>query len=176
MTTRIRTLLGSILLLMATMAAAQTVHVTVPFPFVAGSKNLPAGDYTIELNRRKGAMILRSEDRSGKSVMMLANNSDWARNPDKTYAIFQRYGAHYFLAEAPARPSFGETWNENWRASTPRLKWPESKLDSRLGESAIDESLVASSSAMPAGNSIDSRFMPHLRSRSVKCARIGFSG
>ena len=53
MTTRIRTLLGSILLLMATMASAQTVRVTVPFSFVAGSKNLPAGDYTIELNREK---------------------------------------------------------------------------------------------------------------------------
>ncbi len=99
MTTRIRTLLGSILLLMVTMASAQKVQFTVPFSFVAGSTNLPAGDYTIELNRRKGAMILSSEERSGKSVMMLANNSDWTRNPDKTYAIFQRYGAHYFLAE-----------------------------------------------------------------------------
>jgi len=99
MTTRIRTLLGSILLLMATMASAQTVHFTVPFPFVAESKNLPAGNYIIELKRTTGAMILRSEDRSGKSIMMLANNSDWARNPNKTYAIFQRYGAQYFLAE-----------------------------------------------------------------------------
>jgi hypothetical protein len=99
MTTRITTLLGSILLLMATMASAQTVHCTVPFSFVAGSTNLPAGDYTIELNRRNGAMILRSEDRSGKSIVMLANNNDWARSRDKTYAIFQRYGAHYFLAE-----------------------------------------------------------------------------
>ena len=99
MTTRIRTLLGSILLLMATMASAQTVHFTVPFSFVAGSNNLPAGDYAIELNRVGGSMIVRSEDRSGNSVMMLANNADWARNPDKTYAIFQRYGAHYVLAE-----------------------------------------------------------------------------
>jgi hypothetical protein len=81
------------------MASAQTVHFTVPFSFVAGSNNLPAGDYAIELNRTKGAMFLRAEDRSGKSIMMLANNSDWTRNPDKTYAIFQRYGAHYFLAE-----------------------------------------------------------------------------
>ena len=99
MTTRVRTLLGSILLLMATMASAQTVHFTVPFSFVAGSKNLPAGNYIFELNRENNTMTLLSEDRSGKSVMMLANNSDWARNPDKTYAIFQRYGAHYFLAE-----------------------------------------------------------------------------
>ena len=98
MTTRIRTLLGSIVLLMATMASAQTVHVTVPFSFVAGSRNLPAGDYTIELNREKDRMIIRSEERSGNNAVMLARNSEWAPNPDKTYAIFQRYGAHYFLA------------------------------------------------------------------------------
>jgi len=57
MTTRIGTRLGSILLLMAAMASAQTVQrvtVTVPFSFVAGSHNLPAGDYTIELNHEKG--------------------------------------------------------------------------------------------------------------------------
>ena len=108
MTTRIRTLLGSILLLMATMASAQTVHITVPFSFVAGSKNLPAGDYTIELNRAKGAMFLRSEDRSGNNALMLANNSESARNPDKTYAIFQRYGAHYFLASV-WREGVGQT-------------------------------------------------------------------
>jgi len=108
MTTRIRTLLGSSLLLMATMASAQTVHITVPFSFVAGSKNLPAGDYTIELNRAKGAMFLRSEDRSGNNALMLANNSESARNPDKTYAIFQRYGAHYFLASV-WREGVGQT-------------------------------------------------------------------
>ena len=99
MTTRIRTLFGSILLLMATMASAQTVHFTVPFSFVAGSKNLPAGNYIFELNRENNTLILLSEDRSGNNALMLANNSESARNPDETYAIFQRYGAHYFLAE-----------------------------------------------------------------------------
>ena len=98
MTTQIRTLLGSILLLMATMASAQTVQVTVPFSFVAGSHNLPAGDYTIELNPEKDTMILRSGDRSGNNAVMLARNSERADNLDRSYAIFQRYGAHYFLA------------------------------------------------------------------------------
>jgi hypothetical protein len=101
MTTRIRTLLGSILLLVAAMASAQTVQrvtVTVPFSFVAGSRNLPAGDYTIELNREKDTMTLRSEDRSGNNAVMLARNSGGA-NPDKSYAIFRHYGSHYFLAE-----------------------------------------------------------------------------
>jgi hypothetical protein len=108
MTTRIRTLLGSILLLMATMASAQTVHFTVPFSFVAGSKNLPAGDYTIELNRENQSMIFRSEDPSGNNAVMLATTSEGGPNPDKTYAIFQRYGAHYFLASV-WREGVGQT-------------------------------------------------------------------
>ena len=98
MTTRIRTLLGSSLLLMATMASAQTIHFTMPFSFVAGNKNLPAGDYTIELNRENHSMIFRSEDPSGNNAVMLARNSGGA-NPDKSYAIFRHYGSHYFLAE-----------------------------------------------------------------------------
>ena len=54
MTPRISTLVGSLLLLLASMASAQVVErvaVTVPFAFVAGSSSLPAGDYSIELNR-----------------------------------------------------------------------------------------------------------------------------
>jgi len=108
MTTRIRTLFGSILLLMVTMASAQTVHVTVPFSFVAGNKNLPAGDYTIELNRENHSVIFRSEDPSGNNAVMLATNSEGGANPDKTYAIFQRYGAHYFLASV-WREGVGQT-------------------------------------------------------------------
>ena len=108
MTTRIRTLLGSILLLMATMASAQTVRFTVPFSFVAGSKNLPAGDYTVELSRENHTIIFRSEDRSGNNALMSATNSEWAANPDKTYAIFKRYGAHYFLASV-WREGVGQT-------------------------------------------------------------------
>jgi hypothetical protein len=101
MTTRIRTLLGSILVLMAAMASAQTVQrvtVTVPFSFVAGSHNLPAGDYTIELNYEKDRMVLRSEDGSGNNTVMLASNRERADDVDKSYAIFQRHGTHYFLA------------------------------------------------------------------------------
>ena len=108
MTTRIRTLLGSILLLMATMASAQTIHFTMPFSFVAGNKSLPAGDYTIELNRENHSVIFRSEDPSGNNAVMLATNSEGGANPDKTYAIFQRYGAHYFLASV-WREGVGQT-------------------------------------------------------------------
>jgi hypothetical protein len=100
MTTQIRILLGSTLLLMATMASAQTqrVAVTVPFSFVAGSQKLPAGDYTIELNR--DTVVVRSGDRSGEIKSTLtALRSDQASKPNESYAIFRHYGEHYFLAE-----------------------------------------------------------------------------
>ena len=111
MTTRIRTLLGSILLLIAAMASAQTVQrvtVTVPFSFVAGSHNLPAGNYIFELNRENNTMILLSEDRSGNNAVLSANNSERAANPNQSCAIFQRYGSHYFLA-AVWREGAGQT-------------------------------------------------------------------
>ena len=110
MTTQIGVLLGSILLLTAAMASAQTrrLSVTVPFSFVAGSKTLPAGNYIFELNRENKTVTFLSEDRSGNNAMVLATNSEWAPNPDKACAIFQRYGAHYFLA-AVWRQGVGQT-------------------------------------------------------------------
>src|SRR5579864_9245522 len=99
MNTRIKTLLGSILLLTAAMASAQTVQkvaVTVPFPFVAGSHNLPAGNYTIELNLERGTMTLQSEDLAGKTAVMVVRNSEGRAISNRSYAVFQRYGSQYF--------------------------------------------------------------------------------
>jgi hypothetical protein len=50
----------------------------------------------------------------------------------------------------------------------PSGKWPESKLDSRLGKVQFVEFRAVAPSAIPPGNLIDSRFVPHLRSRLVK--------
>jgi hypothetical protein len=46
-------------------------------------------------------MTLRSEDRSGSinAVVMLANNVQQTSNPDKSYALFNRYGSQYFLTQ-----------------------------------------------------------------------------
>jgi len=137
MSTRIGTLLGSILLLMAAMASAQTVQqvtVTVPFSFVAGSRNLPAGDYTIELNHEKDTMILRSEDRSGNNAVMLANNDERAANSNQSYVIFRHYGSHYFLAEV-WRQGAGQTLrpgNLERELASKRPTVEVSRLEARL--------------------------------------------
>jgi hypothetical protein len=136
MTTQIRTLLGSILLLMATMASAQIVQrvtVTVPFLFVAGSHNLPAGDYNIELNPEKDVVVVRSGDRSGDrfgdvKATMTATNNDLTATPDKSYAIFHRYGGHYFLAEI-------------WRLGAGQVL-PPGKLEQELARKSSTEQKV----------------------------------
>ena len=103
MTTRIRTLLGSILLLTATVtvASAQTVHFTVPFSFVAGSKNLPAGNYMVELNTdsgTKGVIVLRGDGQQ-PILLLVANGKEHLAAPEHSQLVFHRYGMSIFLAE-----------------------------------------------------------------------------
>ena len=91
-------LLASMLLLMAAMASAQThqVTVSVPFSFVAGHQELPAGDYTIEQNRGQASAILRSG--KGRGMILSATKSD-REFEDKSYVLFRHGGTQYFLAE-----------------------------------------------------------------------------
>lgn len=118
-------LLGSILLLTAAMASAQTsrrVIVSVPFSFVAGNQPLPAGTYTLDLKHGDGAMVLSREDQSGifTTVMVLTNDSPQTTDRDKSYATFQRYGSHYFLTRV-------------WRAGVGRAI-PPGKLERELAK------------------------------------------
>ena len=101
MTTRIRTLLGSIVLLMATMASAQTVRFTVPFSFVAGSKNLPAGNYMVALNTdsgTRGVIVLHGEGQQ-PILLLVVNGKDYLAAPEHSQLVFHRYGTSFFLAE-----------------------------------------------------------------------------
>ena len=108
MTTQIKIVLGSILLLVVAMASAQTqpVRVRVPFSFFAGDEKLPAGDYTIAMTLAKDTMFLRSATMSTTIALPIADRnvpytdrSDRTAKPDQSYLLFQRYGEHYILAE-----------------------------------------------------------------------------
>jgi hypothetical protein len=66
----------------------------VPFSFVAGHQALSAGKYTIEQDGM--FIILRSAERN--ATMLLATHQDRAPG-QKSYVLFRRHGAHYFLAE-----------------------------------------------------------------------------
>jgi hypothetical protein len=95
-------LLGLALMLTAVVGAfaqaAGSMRIHVPFDFVAGSKRLPAGDYTVRRVRSdaESALIIRSDDgRDAAVVMTNAGGEDTSR----AAMSFRQYGERYFLAE-----------------------------------------------------------------------------
>ena len=97
-----RALLGLAAALMLAVAAnAQVLHtvvIRVPFDFVAGEKQMPAGRYTVRRVKSdaESALIIRSEDGRATSVV-LTNTGD--TNPRAAALSFRQHGDRHFLAE-----------------------------------------------------------------------------
>lgn len=97
-----RTFLGLAAALALTIAAnAQVLRtdlIRVPFDFVAGEKQMPAGLYTVRRIRSDAetALLIRSED--GRATAVLLTNTGEA-NPRTSALIFRQHGDRYFLAE-----------------------------------------------------------------------------
>ena len=96
-----RALLGlAAALALAVAANAQVlkaVLIRVPFDFVAGGKQMPAGRYTVRRIRSdaESALLIRGEDGRATAVV-LTNTGD--ANPRAAALIFRQHGDHYFLA------------------------------------------------------------------------------
>ena len=97
-----RTLLGFFAVLMLTAAAnAQTsrgIEVQVPFDFVAGQKQLPAGHYTVRRIRvdSESALLIKGE---GKDAAVVVLTSSGDQNTEGAALTFRQHGERYFLAE-----------------------------------------------------------------------------
>ena len=100
MTARI-TFFVALLLLAAAAASAQTaswIRVTVPFSFGAASINCPAGEYTINIDRQTGQVMLNSEH---KAAVLLTSTDP--RPADRgTYLRFRHFGQRWVLQEVVA--------------------------------------------------------------------------
>jgi hypothetical protein len=77
--------------------SAQELKVTVPFGFVAGSRTLPAGEYTVSQPANTSSVVIRSAD--GAGVSMITNQVESPGRRETAKLVFHRYGDHYFLAE-----------------------------------------------------------------------------
>ena len=79
----------------------QPVVANIPFDFNVGSKNLPAGKYTITVvnpaSDRK-ALQIRSSD--GRSTAITLTTGVIGTASEKTKLVFHRYGDQYFFAQA----------------------------------------------------------------------------
>ncbi len=97
-----RTLLGlAATLVLAVAANAQILRtdlIRIPFDFVAGEKQMPAGRYTIRRIRSdaEATLLIRSED--GRSTAVVLTNTGEA-NPHASALVFRQHGERYFLAE-----------------------------------------------------------------------------
>ena len=89
-------------LVLAAVAQAQTsrgVEVQIPFDFVAGQKQMPAGRYTVRRVRvdSASALLIKGEAKGAESAVVLTNTGDV--NPERASLTFRRHGERYFLAE-----------------------------------------------------------------------------
>lgn len=82
-------------------AGTERVVANIPFDFNVGSKNLPAGKYTIRVvnpaSDRK-ALQIRSSD--GRSTAIILTTGVVVNASEKTKLVFHRYGDQYFFAQA----------------------------------------------------------------------------
>ena len=87
-------------LILASAANAQTrgIEIQVPFDFVAGQKQLPAGKYTVRRIRfdSESTLFIKGEGKDA-AVLVLTNSGD--RTPARASLTFRQHGERYFLAE-----------------------------------------------------------------------------
>jgi hypothetical protein len=87
-------------------AKAQTngsteLRANIPFDFSVGNKTMPAGEYTVSCtNPTSDLKILKLRTRDGHESVMLRTSSVIGKVQDGAKLVFNRYGDHYFFAQA----------------------------------------------------------------------------
>jgi len=74
------------------------LRVEVPFEFVAGGVNLPAGEYDVLHIMNPNTILLRNRNGQGQAVVRVLV-SPIALGESSSKLIFNRYGEKYFLSQ-----------------------------------------------------------------------------
>lgn len=88
---------AAILTLAVNWGAAQTLRANIPFNFVAGTSNLPAGEYAVERSGLGAQVLQLCGEKPRACIVMLASEVGSSRGKGKF--VFHRYGDQYFLSE-----------------------------------------------------------------------------
>ena len=75
------------------------IVVKVPFDFMAGSANLPAGDYTVKTAAATTSVLMISRADANDTAFVAANAAQSADVQKETKLVFNRYGGRYFLSQ-----------------------------------------------------------------------------
>ena len=114
----------------------QRLVVEIPFTFNAGNKQLPAGEYNVQIvNPASDRSVLLIKSSDGKSSALLGTTDVIGLSTANAKLIFRRYDSRYFLAQV-------------WMASESNgMSAPDSKteksLRKQLGITNQKEDLVA---------------------------------
>ncbi|PYT32857.1 MAG: hypothetical protein DMG58_09225 [Acidobacteria bacterium] len=68
----------------------------VPFDFMAGNHQFPAGGYTITSDASAGTVLVRSQG-EGPAAFIITYPA--GENKEQVRLVFNRYGDHYFLSQ-----------------------------------------------------------------------------
>jgi hypothetical protein len=97
------TMLTLLLTMTAISVSAQSERsqiTNIPFDFIVGGKALPAGDYTVEPNRRDSLNVWLLQSRDGHIKALFTTGSVRAsETQEKTKFVFHKYGGQYFLSQ-----------------------------------------------------------------------------
>jgi hypothetical protein len=78
--------------------AQEAMRVNIPFDFVAGNTNLPAGEYLVETLGTTHTLLLIDRKESA-SAFINTNAAVSAEPQSESKMIFNRYGDRYFLSQ-----------------------------------------------------------------------------
>jgi hypothetical protein len=82
----------------AQMKPTERIVTQVPFKFMVGAVEMPAGDYTVQLTDGKAFVVSVANHDAKLSTYALAVPSEDRKAPGAAL-VFHRYGDRYFLAE-----------------------------------------------------------------------------
>jgi hypothetical protein len=87
-------------------ARAQTngtteLRANIPFEFSVGNQTLPAGEYVVRCTNPASDMkVLQLRSSDGRESVMVRTNSVIGKTQEDAKLVFNRYGDHYFFAQA----------------------------------------------------------------------------
>jgi hypothetical protein len=96
------TMWSLLLMLTAVSVAAQSERskITIPFSFIVGEKTLPAGEYSVEPNRRDSDKFWLVQSRDVRASCLVTTMPVRAnQTQEETKLVFHRYGDQYFLSQ-----------------------------------------------------------------------------
>jgi hypothetical protein len=99
---RILAVLSLLLTMSAAIVNAQSKRSTIniPFSFTVGHKTLPAGQYTVEPNRKDSNSFWVIQSLRGHDSVLFTTSSVWtSKTQENTRLVFNNYDGQYFLSQ-----------------------------------------------------------------------------